>query len=133
MKTIKHITLLLLLFPILLIGQNTGELTGNITDKNTGKPLKNINIKIEKIMQGTSSDAKGNYDIKRIKIGKYKVLFSALGYQNQYRNIFINQGKTTILNVQLSEKSENLDEILVLPKVKPEKYVNSQCRYLLFL
>ncbi len=121
MKTIKHITLLLLLFPILLIGQNAGELTGNITDKNTGKPLKNINIKIEKTTQGTSSDAKGNYDIKRIKIGKYKVLFSALGYQNQYRNIFINQGKTTVLNVQLSEKSENLDEILVVAKSEARK------------
>lgn len=113
-----------LLFIFLLQGlsaQNTGAIKGKIIDTTTGEPLYNISVNIEKTGVGTASDAKGKYHIKNITDGKHTIIFSAIGYQAKSEEIIVEKGKTTVVDIRLSEAFEDLGEVLISAKSEARK------------
>ena len=59
----------------------SGKLAGKVTDAQTGQALVGVNIVIEELQTGGSSDAEGDYYILNLHPGTYTVSFSYLGYQ----------------------------------------------------
>ena len=102
------ITLLFIGFLATSYGQ---QLSGIITDTNN-TPLSDVEIYIEDLQIGTSSDAEGNYILKNLPNTPIKITFAFLGYKTQNKVITLTNN-TTILNITLQESVFNMDEVII--------------------
>lgn len=93
------VTFFILIFSRVIFSQ-TYEVSGEIFDAKTNKPLEFVTVKIADTSYGTTSDKDGKFFI-RLKPGGYKLIFSYIGYKtdtsyfyidnkNLERNIFLN-------------------------------------------
>ncbi len=107
------LVLLLLAMPALALAQNTGKLSGRVTDASTGEPLPGANVLLEGTQLGTITDVDGNYFIIGVPVGQYSVQSSFVGFQTQVvSGVEINSGYTRELNFSLQPGVE-LNEIVV--------------------
>ena len=105
--------LVLLVMPVAALAQNTGKLSGVITDASTGEPLPGANVVLGGTLLGSASDLDGNYFIIGVPVGAYDVTASFVGYQAQtIQQVEINAGYTRELNFSLAPGAE-LEEIVV--------------------
>ena len=98
MKHFILVVLLILLSSSLLPAQ---ILKGKITDQ-SGKPISYATVFIKEIKQGTTSNNRGDYEI-RLPSGSYTVIYQSLGYQPVYVNIILSDitvSKDIILTMQ---------------------------------
>ena len=107
------LVLFLLATPVLALAQNTGKLSGVVTDASTGEPLPGANVVIVGTQLGTAADVDGSYFILGVPVGVYDIQASFVGYQPQVvSNVEINAGYTRELDFALPPGAE-LDEIVV--------------------
>lgn len=104
--TIKSLLFFLFFVPILAFGQTT--ITGTVTEQSTSIPLPGVNVVIKGTTTGTSTDFDGNYQIE-VNNGDI-IVFSYVGYQN----IEVTYSGQASLNVQLTEDTAQLDEIVII-------------------
>ncbi len=111
----RHFLLLLLLFTsVLAQAQDTGSVSGKLTDKDyNNEPLAFANVLIKGTTKGTTSDFDGLYEISGLDAGTYTVQISFVGYETQEKTITITAGQTTKLNVVMSASAASLDEIVI--------------------
>ena len=136
----KRILLILLIIPFFSLAQNRGSgngsykgsgkdnskdyikgnISGKIVDSRTGKILEyaNIsltNIKWDKIIEGTISDAKGRFSMNKIRTGSYQISVSYLGYEIQSVNFKLTKKKPDIklADILLVANNEMLSEVKI--------------------
>ena len=83
------------------------EVTGKVTDAQTGDPLPGVNIVVEGTTIGTTTDMDGNYSIEAS--ADAMLIYSFVGYQRQ--NIEI-AGRQNI-DVELTPTVEEMEEVVV--------------------
>ena len=84
------------------------RVTGTVIDA-SGVPLPGVTVLVKELQQGTVTDADGKYSIN--VRGEYTVLsFSSIGYATQD----IAVGNRTIIDVTMSEDTQELDEVIVV-------------------
>ncbi|WP_455169178.1 TonB-dependent receptor [Aegicerativicinus sediminis] len=113
MKLIKIIFLLTLLTSNFSFGQNFVTLSGRVNDTDTNELLIGVNIIINDGETGTTTNEYGFYSIS-LKKDTYKVEISYLGYNTIIKEVDLNSN--TVLNFQLTESTEELEEILITSK-----------------
>lgn len=104
--TINSLLFFLFLTPIYLFGQTT--VTGTVTEQSTSIPLPGVNVVIKDSTTGTATDFDGNYQI--VANNGDVIVFSYVGYQS----IEITYSGQASLNVQLSEDTAQLNEIVII-------------------
>jgi len=107
--------LLFTVFALLLSASayaQSGTLTGQITDAETGEPLIGATVYIESVNRGTQSDVDGNYTINDIDSGTYTVSYRYVGYVTVNEVVEIGSGTVT-RNIELSADVVGLDEFVV--------------------
>ena len=97
----RYFFISLLLFVNISYAQK-GNVKGKITDGTS--PISSVNVVILDTELGTAADENGNYEIKNILVGEYKIRFSAVGYESKTFDLVIRENGTTELNVALNEK-----------------------------
>lgn len=106
------------------VGQNTGKITGRVTDASTGEPLIGAQIVLDGTTYGASSDTEGDYLIIKVPSGTYDVSASYLGYRKAVtRNVRVLNDLTTKLNFQLTQSAIALSEVVVVaeaPMIKKD-------------
>ena len=118
MKLILHI--LFLLFSINVFAQQSGNITGIVTDAATNEPLPGVNVIIRGTYHGAATDIKGVFKITGINQGKYNIDVSLIGFKTfQYTGIEIEPNKTKQLDVKLEETVLTLDQDVVVIGDKP--------------
>lgn len=103
-----------------------GSITGHIFDKNNQEPLIGATAVIENSTQGTSTDFDGNFTLKDVKAGTYNIKVSYIGYDSRViESVVVESGKTTTLNVALSETVGELEvtEVVAFKKTNTESAV----------
>ncbi len=105
---------LLLLVCLLFISQLSvaQTLNGKITDS-SGQPVPYATVYLQELKQGTTSNTKGDYEIK-LKPGNYTVIYQSLGYEPVYENISISDTITT-RNITLPEQIYDIQEVRISP------------------
>ncbi len=99
-----------------LVWSQTGFLRGNVLDKDAGYAAIGANVLVVETGSGVITDLDGNYSIK-LNAGTYTIKVSYTGYATQeFKDITIKAGETTILDVQLSSEAEVIDQIVVVDK-----------------
>ncbi|MDD2387316.1 MAG: TonB-dependent receptor [Bacteroidales bacterium] len=95
-------------------------LSGKVIDKDNQDALYGVNIIITNAdelltnskQMGTSTDFDGNYKIA-LYPGSYTVKFVYIGYEEIAKTLDLEVGKPIVLNVEIYQKAEIIDEIVV--------------------
>ncbi|SDG97519.1 iron complex outermembrane recepter protein [Flavobacterium omnivorum] len=109
MQTKIYIVFCFCLFCTLSFAQNT--VSGKITTLG-GIPLSGSHIHIGK--KTVSSDAAGNYVIKKLPVGNIKVFVSYVGYKSV--DTLVNLSGDQVLNFTLKENADQLQEVVIRQK-----------------
>ncbi len=106
----------LILFSILFALEHTGKMAGKVLDKDTQKPVPYVTVFIDDKPLGETNE-EGKYIIKNIPIGTHTVKFARIGFEPKVRaNIIIQADRTTVINVQLNQKSIQLKKTVIVAK-----------------
>ena len=87
------------------------KINGTITDEKN-LPLVGVFVSLPELHKETVSDEKGNYNLKNLPNGNFKLSFKYVGYQNQTKDIEIKQKEITI-DVILTEEFHQIDEVVI--------------------
>lgn len=112
MKTL--VTSLLIVFSSILFAQETGSITGTVTDAATNEALNGVTIVIPGTNYGVSSALDGTYLIDSLKPGLYTIQASFIGYNVvTIENVKVEKGKSTTTDIQMQECSIQLQAVTV--------------------
>jgi outer membrane receptor protein involved in Fe transport len=91
-----------------------GKLSGRIADSKNS-PVVGANILLVGTTTGTTSNEEGSYVILNVPAGVYSVRVSGIGYQAKVtKEVRINAGLTTVVDVVLAEQTIQQDEVTVV-------------------
>ncbi|WP_462281806.1 TonB-dependent receptor [Salinivirga cyanobacteriivorans] len=106
---------LLLIFALLLISIPVcaqTNISGTITDRESGTPLSMVNIFLPELNKGTQSNEEGFFTLKELPAGKVKVQFSFVGYKTQMKTITTNEGNKKI-DIAMQPTVIKADEVVI--------------------
>lgn len=84
-------------------------ISGVVTDE-TGKAIPFATVLIRNTTKGTSANSEGQYKLQ-LPAGKYELLYKAIGYQQQGREVDLQENVT--VNVELNTAAYQLKDIIV--------------------
>jgi Fe(3+) dicitrate transport protein len=90
-----------------------GNLEGKIYDKGSNTGLPGANIVIEGVNTGTFSDGSGHFTLENLESGKVILKVSVIGYESIRKEVQIEPGKTSNIEVPLTESIKVLEGVVV--------------------
>ena len=102
--------MLLALFPLLTYTQNS--LSGNVADAETGAPLEQVSVYIPQLENGTVTDENGDFLLKNLPEGNYKLVISYIGFETYSTSIEINTGSNQF-DYQMTPSAIEMDEVVL--------------------
>jgi outer membrane cobalamin receptor len=107
-----------------------GTIKGTVLDDSQGTPVEYATVSVylmrdSSLIDGTITNAKGGFQIGKLKPGKYYVEVSFIGYNKlAVKNIPISPKKRVadLKEVKLRQSTESLDEVSVIAERAPVKY-----------
>ncbi|MDC0230543.1 TonB-dependent receptor [Aureispira] len=112
MKGLSSVILMLSIFYTnIIIGQNTGIISGIIADSISQESLLGVNVICGDISKN-SDYLEGKYTLE-LEAGEHSIEFSYLGYATLTKKITIIAGKTVIMNINMSEEATLLEQATV--------------------
>jgi outer membrane receptor protein involved in Fe transport len=119
-RSILPTVALSLLASVLSFAQNTGKLTGKVTDAATGEPLIGANVFVEGTSYGAATDVEGEYVIIKLPSGTYSVAATYMGYRRTVtKNVQVLNDLTTKLSFRLTQTGVELGEEIVIVAERP--------------
>jgi hypothetical protein len=112
----KLLIFIFLVHSLLNISAQTTEISGKVTEKETGLPIPYANIIFSGSFIGTTTDINGNFTLKTSKPG-ITLDVSAIGFKKQTVLIKIDQKNT--IDFALEEEVFTLGEVKILPGENP--------------
>ena len=112
---VKYLFTSILLLSVLSVNaQNKFSIKGNVIDKNQNNiSISFVNVFLEGTTFGTQTDNEGNFIIKNIPMGSYRLVASMVGYLPTVYNIEI-LDKNNEIQISLVEDIEALNEVKVI-------------------
>ena len=104
---IKCIVLLMMMFPLCALAQNV-NISGTVTDANTGEEVIGATVKVKGASGGTITDAMGNYKMSVASGATIEV--SYVGYQT--KQVKVTKGGQ--LDIQIAEDVNMLEQVVVV-------------------
>ncbi|MBP7509353.1 MAG: TonB-dependent receptor [Prolixibacteraceae bacterium] len=122
MRTLSFIALLIFTCS-LSYGQFKQNLRGVVVDQSSKVTLPGANVSLDGVenKSGTMTSENGTFIFKDLPIGRYTIKVSFLGYEPVViNNIDLVSGKEKVFTIELSEKVQKLDEVIVTSRRKGE-------------
>ncbi|MCK5076698.1 MAG: carboxypeptidase regulatory-like domain-containing protein, partial [Calditrichia bacterium] len=93
---------LVIVLTTMLFAQNTGTISGKITDKHTGYPISGTNVTVVGEKYSSSSNKAGFYEIKNIPVGIYKLKITHQEYKTKFiKKVKVSANSTSKINIEL--------------------------------
>lgn len=109
----KLVFLFIALLSISVYAQNT-SIKGKILDKEFNlEPLPFANVLLKGTSIGATTDFEGQYELLNVEPGNYTLIVSYVGYETIEIPVEAVEGKSTILDLQLSSSSQMLDQVII--------------------
>jgi len=103
-KTLLISSVILLLTSWIFAG-TTGKISGQVLEKNSNEPIPGVNVIIEGLPLGASTDVDGYFFILNIPPGNYKISAQMIGYSTQIiEDVKVTADLTSRLSFTLSEQ-----------------------------
>lgn len=94
----------------------TGIIKGKVTSKN--KSIELATIGLIEVNLGTTTDNEGNFEIRNIPEGNYKLRISCIGFVSHTQNVNIRASFPVVLKIELQENESQLNEVVVTGTMK---------------
>ncbi|GAB3985407.1 hypothetical protein GCM10028807_00590 [Spirosoma daeguense] len=107
------IVVLVLGSALLVYGQTTAVLTGNVIDATSGKPMPFANVYINGSTRGAVTDEKGAFTLVGIPLGTVEIVASFIGYQADKRTLRFDNTTPQKANFSLKPSEQTLDAVTV--------------------
>lgn len=105
--------------------QSTQTIRGRIFDEVSRTPLIGVSVLVTLDQSGTlgsTTDENGDYRIEKVPVGRQTLKITYIGYDEQtIPNIIVTAGKEVILNVNLTERISELNEVVITADTKEDK------------
>jgi len=116
-KLLKIISFLLSLTIAEYGSCQTGIIKGLVKDKKTGETLVGVNVWIEALSKGNSTDINGEFVINHVPAGTYRLSVSIISYRKTILdNIKVSKDKVTSLDIELEEEITQMKEVEIVDK-----------------
>lgn len=89
-----------------------GSVSGTVTDASTGELLPGVNVVIEDLQTGASTNVDGEYEIPNVPEGTYTLSISYIGYKSYSTDIQVGNSSIT-QHIELEQDVFGLEEIVV--------------------
>lgn len=93
--------------------QETGTVTGQVTDAATGQPLTGVQIQVVGTNLGGLSDQSGRYLINRVPVGQHTVRAVLIGYSQATQTVTITAGGTATADLEMGESAIAIEGVVV--------------------
>lgn len=114
LKYLFIILIAFLMIPNNIFSQQTGSISGKITDKGNNEELIGANVLVVGTTIGASTDIDGKFIIKGLSEGNYNIKISYVSYKSvTIENVQVKSGNNTDLNISLEPATTELDEVVV--------------------
>lgn len=114
LKTFISMLTLLTLFTSLsglLFSQQFGEVRGTVYDRETNNPIAGASVIIVGTALGSATDVNGNYVIRNVKPGAYKIQARFVGYGSQTKDVIVGPGETVTVDFYLTPTTVQQEEL----------------------
>ena len=109
-----------ILLSLSIQAQDSGALTGSVTELSTGTKLPGVNIMVKGTYYGAATDLDGTFRIQKISPGSYDVEVSMIGYKVILKTgLVINPNETVTLDFTMEETVLSFGEDVVVLGKKP--------------
>src|SRR5688500_15507353 len=96
-----------------LEAQQTGRITGRVTDAVSGAPLEGARILVQGSTLTTGTNASGSFILNGVPAGNAELRILRLGYQAQRRTVVVTAGETATLDVTMPASAVQLEGVTV--------------------
>jgi hypothetical protein len=105
--------------------QSTQTIRGRVLDEVSQTPLTGVNVVVLAGQNGTlggTTDINGEYRIEKVPVGRQTLKITFIGYEeHSIPNVMVTAGKEVVMNITLTEKVSQLDEVTVTADTKEDK------------
>ncbi|RKE02031.1 TonB-dependent receptor [Marinifilum flexuosum] len=108
----RSIIFFILLIPFYSIAQNTGKITGKVSDTKNN-PIKGAHIKIVETNIATSTSSSGNFDLTIDSDKNYTLKVTHVSFQDYELPIRLKKSENKVLNIKLKIKEQEISEVTV--------------------
>jgi hypothetical protein len=91
-------------------------LTGLVTDSSNGRPVEGVDIFLANTTHGTSSGADGRFELRKITLGTYILVFSKVGYVPRTASVEFLRPDSVHVEMALVERPITLSEVTVVAR-----------------
>ena len=119
---------LLICFSVTAYSQTGKPLRGIVVDNASGETLPSVTITIlnSDPPKGTISESDGTFSFENLPVGRYDIQASFIGYEPAIaKEIVVSSGKEAFVTLSLKENLNQLDEIVVTPKINKQQPLNN--------
>ena len=115
MSRIRWFVLLLLaaVLPTAAVAQQSGIITGRVTDARTGAPLADVTVTVTGANLRTLTNAEGTYRISGVPTGSREISANRIGYSGSTSRVSVAAGQTATANLSLSVGALALNAVVV--------------------
>lgn len=116
MKLLLFISIVIIIFiqSLVFADEPIQLIKGRIINLKTQQPIPGVTIMLVNTKYGSISRKDGTYRIPDVKVGRYIIKFSIIGYEPIQYEIVISSGKEEILNAQMQESYVKINEVNIV-------------------
>ena len=96
-----------------LDAQQTGTVTGRVTDSQGGAPIASVQIFIESLNLGALTQQNGRFLLVNVPAGSHTVTAARIGYRTVTQEVTVGAGATIVQDLVLTEEALQLQEVIV--------------------
>jgi len=99
--------------PLLAFAQQTGSITGRVTESGTGQPVADVNVVVVGTTRGARTDTDGRYRLTDIPAGTAQVRALRIGYSSTVQPVRVTADQASTADFALSTAAISLDRVIV--------------------
>lgn len=104
---------LLVFIPGFAMGQETGTISGTVSDAQTEQRISTAQISLVGTAQGGLTTTQGRFTLSNVPAGDHTILVQRLGYSQVEVPVTVVAGETTTVDIELRQSAISLDELVV--------------------
>ncbi len=115
------VLLLMLAIHVAVTAQNTGKISGKVTDKQNGEPLIGATVTVKGSGAYVLTGDDGAFTLTNVKAGKTTLIISYVGYADVTLSVDVSAGGSGTADASLSVSNRPGNEVVISASKRPEK------------